>query len=657
MAMGLGAFTEGLQSGIKTRDQMDIAKEYKNRLSQENFVGELDIQGKRKSAALDYTTSGGSQEDFDAMWSKYSTKQDPALIRFGKWLGGKMGLGGQPMVNEEQGEAATMQPLQSASSVQPQQQLWPPQQGAEKMADGGRVDEERMKRSYGDSYVTEEEAAANRAHRDSLPPSYQSPYSPYMREQRGRLAAGRRPVPTSGGGIPEAARDLGRNMAEYFDDTREGADPTDFYKAAEKWDEADSARDYGAAAGPMAYEAGKQMYETTKGFAKDAIWDNPVVAGPRDFITGLLTGEGDEEAAAQQSRGGEYPIPEDFDPNMKLTEGVPSDEKAATDATSPAPARTNEQMAETAMDEAQQLALENLDYKQFVDQGMRPADLPQMPTKDWVAYRREQMAAMQMQGMNPSEALKVVDDMTVGIQMRGFQREATKAFQYMQTGQMQEAAMALSMAYQYFPNGTTVQFAQFDDPQSGQPVLVARGFDEETGEPTGKPMIVTAERLSVMVEQMQKPEAFRTWTKDNRELQMEVARHKETVSHNRTMEDIYGYGAETDRMNAMSRAKAAEQGSGSTFDASEQRQRNVLYRERVDKLLMDEGLGDYMEDSAMREDLAAIMARVGDMYPTASPNQVEQVVMKAFRGGMAQGGGPEAGIAAAGSLLTMQEGG
>ena len=302
-------------------------------------------------------------------------------------------------------------------------------------------------------------------------------------------------------------------------------------------------------------------------------------------------------------------------------------------------------------------ALESLDYKTLVDQGMRPTDLPQMSTQEWADYRREQMVAMRMQGMNPSEALKVVDDMTVGMQMRGFQREAQKAFLYMQTGQMDEAAMALSMAYQYFPNGATVQFANFDDPQSGRPVLVARAFDEESGEPTGKPVIVTADRLNAMVENMSNPQAFRTWTKDNRQLQLDVAEHKETVAHHGTMEDIYAYGAETDRMNAETR-RLYPSGYGGDSDGikpSEQRMRSELFGEQMKNMMMSEGYGELFEDPRVRQGMVNVLDALQMRYQNASPGNLVELVMRAFDGGMQQGGNVESALRAVEGLLAVPE--
>lgn len=614
MAMGLGAFTEGLQGGIQARDRMDIAREYKEKMRQENFTGALDIQGQQHSANLDYLAGGGSQEDFDKLWGRYNQSKDPALMRFGKWLGGKMGF-----FNEEAGAQKGM----SVASPEVQEQAIPDK--VNYMADGGSVDEERRRRMGAQDMMDM--------------PGYRS--SPVVDQPRAPRSIESEPVLKRTRRNQEA---WGDQQDAYMEQMAGGS-------AAQR---GDALRDYLGAGIARTAQGIKDVAADAGEFLYDETMLGSIAKGVGGFLgfdgggasEGIPTGQ-----QPQPQRGGEYPMPEDFDPDMRL---YPEDEKAATDATVAAPKRTDAQMADKAIEDGEEMALENLDYKRLVDQGVRPNDLPQMSTQEWSDYRREQLIAMRMQGMNLKEAYEQVDHVTVNLQMRGFQREAQKAFLYMNTGQMDEAAMALSMAYQYFPNGSKVEFATFDDPKSGRPVLVARGYNEETGEPTGSPQIVTAERLAVMVEQMSKPEAFRTWTKDGHQLQLDIAKHEETKIHNKSMEDIHGYNAETDRMNALTRRELAQRGEGGGFDAGEQRQRNQIYRERVDRLVMED---EAFEDPALREDMGAIMARLGDMYPQASPNQIEQIAMKAFRLGREKGGSVEAGVEAAAALLQAQQGG
>ena len=108
--------------------------------------------------------------------------------------------------------------------------------------------------------------------------------------------------------------------------------------------------------------------------------------------------------------------------------------------------------------------------------------------------------------------------------------------------------MALRQAYQYFPNGVTVKFGTMIDPKTGQPAIMTMGVDEETGEPTGSPMLITTERLTTMMENMQNPDAFRSWTKDGRDLQMEINKLQSIDDYRQGTLDVAAYNAETDRI-------------------------------------------------------------------------------------------------------------
>lgn len=121
MAMGLGAFTEGLQSGIQTRDRLDLAKEYKEKLRQENTQGAIDLQETYDMRLNEWMhnpdNTGQTEQDFLASnpgYERYTAPKDPALIRFGKWLGKKSGL-----FNEEAGAA------QAASFASPKAMVSP----------------------------------------------------------------------------------------------------------------------------------------------------------------------------------------------------------------------------------------------------------------------------------------------------------------------------------------------------------------------------------------------------------------------------------------------------------------------------------------------------------------------------------------------------
>ena len=583
MATGFGAFMEGVGSGIKTRSDMDFNRQYVESMRQRNERGALDLEGRRKSALEDYTFSGGTEEDFNQQWSKYQKAQDPALLRLGKFLGSRIKgfFGGGTGAGEEAG--ATQQMAISTPEVQ----MAGPQgngvttYGIPEYANGGRV------RGYANGGLIEDE------------------------DEEG------------GGGIGAFMGDLGRNAADL---AKSGFRNTiDAYQEGSRLNRQN--RDYMMQEGISMGERG----DRARSYAGDAI------GGGARMLTGLaddVLGPIDEGvAAAGQFVGGFIgnETPEDKAATSAARQGVPGkvrgsgDKAAAVAARSDVPERTDEQVAQAAIGEAEVSAMENLDYKLLVDQGVSPEELPSMNTKDWSDYRREQFMALQMQGMNPKEAMQQVDYMTVDTQMRGFQREGQKALLYLQTGQSREAAMALRQAYQYFPNGVGVKFGMANDPKTGQPAIIALGVDEETGEPSGKPMIITTERLSAMMENMTNPTAFRAWTKDGRDLQIEIAKFEETGRHNRATEDIYRAGAITDRIKAQTAATVA---SGGGMKPSDVDRRSEDYRAWAsDKEL----LGELDEGVAIA--LADAMDRVTYNRPDLPPNTVIKAVEDAWANG------------------------
>lgn len=160
---------------------------------------------------------------------------------------------------------------------------------------------------------------------------------------------------------------------------------------------------------------------------------------------------------------------------------------------------------------------------QFSDAPIVPVEeMPSMSTQDWVAYRSASVADMIAMGASAEEAHKSVTAM----QMRGFQTYAQQAFQFLGMGDPGRAGMAMKAAYQYFPNGADVKFGMTKDAQ-GQPALVAMGTNEETGEPQGKPMLITQERLAAMVNNLSDPAAFTAWTKDWRDEEFKRRKYEE----------------------------------------------------------------------------------------------------------------------------------
>jgi len=324
--------------------------------------------------------------------------------------------------------------------------------------------------------------------------------------------------------------------------------------------------------------------------------DNPITQGVAGFI-GL---------------DGEQAIPEARD--------VPTTpEGDAIGASVDNPDVPAEAVAAKATEEAQKESIENLDFKLLVDQGVRPEDLPSMTTSDWAGYRQRMTLAAAKSGMTPVEAHQMVDQRITQTQMVGFQREGQKALLYLQTGQNREAAMALRQAYQYFPNGVTVKFGTVTDPKTGQPAIITMGVDEDTGEPTGSPMLITTERLAAMMEEMSKPGSFRSWTKDGRDLQMQINELQSIDDYRQGSLDIAAYDAETDRIGELT--------GGSGLSASERRQRDTEYSDRMAEAgIMEEGF----EDPIVKRSLASAMT-IYEQLSGLDMNTVTHEILAAYQ--------------------------
>ena len=613
---GLGAagFVEGLQGGIAARDQMDRNKQFKQMRKLGIAEKTHELAGKREMAMADQQQQLGddfSQEDFDAEWGAFQQDKDPALLRLGKWMGGKLGnMFGGGGGGEEAGAQAQM--AIATPEVQPP---GPQASGATTYAipdyaDGGAVPslfdeqgnrrnltpEEISHRTYGKYYVTEEEAASNRAARSRGEHRNRNPYG-----QRYGAGVDRQGIynDLSGGGVRAAGRDLARSTANVFDDTISGAvggqkliDAADAELA-----NAEGAREYGTAVRGTGAAALTSAAETTGGLLKDVFVDNPITQGVAGFL----------------GFDGEGAIPEPTD--------VPTTpEGDAIGASVDNPDVPAEAVAAAATEQAQKESIENLDYRLLVDQGVRPEDLPSMSTSDWAGYRQRMTLAAAKTGMTPVEAHGMVDQRITQTQMTGFQREGQKAMLYLQSGQNREAAMALRQAYQYFPNGVTVKFGTMIDPKTGQPAIMTMGVDEETGEPTGSPMLITTERLTTMMENMQNPDAFRSWTKDGRDLQMEINKLQSIDDYRQGTLDVAAYNAETDRIGELTG------GTGGLRPADRDR-RDKEYGERMAEAgIMEEGF----EDPNVTRSLASAMT-IYEQLSGLDMNTVTHEILAAYQ--------------------------
>lgn len=559
-ASGAQGFVEGLQGGIASRNAMDKAKQMKHIRKMGISQMEDEMAGNRGMTMTDQMMQGGGDEEWDA----FQADKDPALMRFGKWMGGKIkgmfGGGG-----EEGGAMA------QASFASPEiQPVGPQSSGAttygipQQKADGGM-----MRRGYADGGIAEDETDE-------------------MKRQRAQAAKSTAALEArrngeDAGGIREFGRDLAHSAGNVFDDTIAGAHGGQKLIDAADADlaNASGAREVGTAIRGTGAAALTSAAETTGGLLKDVFVDNPVTQGVAGFLG--FDGQGGEQQGI---------------PAANTAPTTPEGEAVAASVNEPAAA---EGVSEKAIAAAEEDALKNPNYTLLVDQGVRPEDLPSMTTMDWTEYRQKMTFYAGKSGMNPVEAHKMVDERITNMQMTGFQRQASIASKYLQTGQNREAAMALRQAYQYFPNGVTVKFGTMTDPKTGQAAIITMATDEETGEPTGQPMIVTTERLNTMVENMSDPSAFRTWTKDGRELQLEINKLQSSDDYRQGSLGIAGYNAETSRMGAMSGGGGGQSRSGNLADAK-------WFTTEMDKkgLMEDE----FAEDPRLLEAMTGAMIRL-----------------------------------------------
>jgi hypothetical protein len=272
--------------------------------------------------------------------------------------------------------------------------------------------------------------------------------------------------------------------------------------AVEGWGDA-NARQRGAMARNAVVEGGVGAYRQVGGFLQDVtrplapVYEGVMGAlgftgeaqaeetGPAGKSAAKPSATPEQAAAAQEQAPAEEPVP---------TESPSSGAGAATPRTA-----LSQQFVGTPDPEQGAARLGNID--------LMPEEMPTMGTRDWIAFREQEVPALMMQGMTAEEAHKSVSAM----QHEGFMRYAQQGAMMLQANNLKGAARALKAAYQYFPNGADVKFGF----QNGH--LVGVGLNEETGEPMGKPQVITPEYLAAMVTNFQDPAKYLQWTKDWRD--------------------------------------------------------------------------------------------------------------------------------------------
>lgn len=388
--------------------------------------------------------------------------------------------------------------------------------------------------------------------------------------------------------------------------------------AVEGWGDA-SARERGAMARNAVVEGGVGAYRQVGGFLQDVLRPlEPIYEGAMGALG--FTGEAQAEegdagkeaakpaatpelaAAAQEQAPAEKPVP---------TESPSTGAGAATSRT----ALPQQFVGPPEPDQAA-ARLGNID--------IMPEEMPGMGTRDWIAYRQEVVPALMMQGMSAADAHKQVSAM----QHEGFTRYAQQAAMMLQAQNVKGAARALRAAYQYFPNGSDVKFGF----QNGH--LVGVGLNEETGEPMGKPQVITPEYLAAMVTNFQDPSKFLAWTKDWRDEAFRERTYNEvtrpTAQHtmdyqNRSL-DIAQQNADSNALSAQASFRAAaNRGAQGGATQEDYDRASGVFREQI--------FARGVDDQRVADSLANIMAqiRVKDTWQRLPNDRIVDDIMNAYQ--------------------------
>lgn len=144
-----------------------------------------------------------------------------------------------------------------------------------------------------------------------------------------------------------------------------------------------------------------------------------------------------------------------------------------------------------------------------------PDEIPRHTTDEWAANRDRLMRAAVLMGDDPFEVAKQVTEN----QIMNFNQYALQAQHHIVRGDLMGAARAMTVAYQYFPNGSDVSFGM-QKGKDGKMYLVGLGKDEKTGEVVGTPQLITEQTLGRQIEASQNPDVWQMWTKDMHELEL-----------------------------------------------------------------------------------------------------------------------------------------
>lgn len=491
MAKGLGALTEGFQSGYKFS-----TTNRRNKLVDKALDHEISGMGERKKAReAGYKRFGQNYN------SGHDFQPETYGSRFMGWMKQKLGMG-------QGGGGAAISPSEmQAPSPMNYEQMASQDPGSidggiptaiepQRYAHGGSV--RHMAKGYADGgkVETNEEKRARYA-------------SMIERDENGD------PV-TSGGGFLEGVEDVARNILPNTQRRFRGSSSAIDAELSRPVSRDRYAADVGSNVRRSGYELLKGTANVARGALEDTGIDSLVkgVGGFLGYGTGRAQAGDDKTAAVQALPTSETP---DQAAEAIASQPAPQGRTAAggIGQTTPGVSTPAAGADTTGVDDDP-----IVDFSQVRE--IRPEDMPNKGMKEWEDERNFYAAQAVANGKDPLEAMAAVD----AKQMRGFTMYGQQAFQLLRAGNAPAAANALYAAYQYFPNGVDVRFGVMKG-KDGRPVIIGMGTDEETGEPTGKPTVITAESLAVQMENMSNPAAFKTWTKDWRTAEASAREYNE----------------------------------------------------------------------------------------------------------------------------------
>lgn len=271
---------------------------------------------------------------------------------------------------------------------------------------------------------------------------------------------------------------------------------------------------------------------------------------------------------------------------------------------------------------------EPLDFSQVE---IDPKDIPDMKLDDWKKYRRMVIRDATRRG----QPIDQVQDRITQMQQKGFISYAQQGLALQQAGNDRGATAAYRAAFQYFPNGTDVEFGTMPG-RDGRQIIVGVGIDEKTGKvKPGTQMIMDPERVSTLIENFSNPQAFRAWTKDWRDFQQKERKYEEVEKP--LAQGQLDYMANNSEANILRAANAALRAGGGAggLDGADRRAAEQTFRRRVENLIM-EFAGSREETQKLTADadyLASIMSMVKVQNPQVPDNTVVQAIMQAYRDG------------------------